>query len=306
MLIAVIVIALVLILLVLFGLYLIKFALSRSYYEKHQPALTEDDIALSSKEEMDALVTDSEEVFITSYDGLRLAGYYQENKTPSHLYFISMHGYHGKTREMAHYAYHMRDKFNFNILVPTQRAHGKSEGKYVTMAFKEKFDLLSWINYIVEKDRDAQIMLHGVSMGAATVMQVSNLNLPSNVKAIVEDCGYTSCYDEFKYEMKMYFHLPPFPFLTATSLISKLKLGFFFKEADSVKAVSETKLPMLFIHGDLDDFVPFYMLQTLYDAKKGKKDICIIKGAKHAMAESVDPEHYWQAVDTFTKKYLNC
>lgn len=299
------IIALVLILLIMvvFGSYLIHFALSRAYFEKHNENAGKN--PLSTMEEMDALSNESELVFIKSYDGTKLAGYYQENKNPSHLYFITMHGYHGLPREMATYAFHMRDKFGFNILVPTQRSHGLSEGKYITMGYKEKYDLQAWVNYIIEKDKDARIMLHGISMGGATVMQVSNLGLPKNVVAIVEDCGYTSSYDEFVHELKLYYHLPPWPLLHFTSLMSKHILGFHFKEADSLKAVSETEIPMLFIHGDADDFVPFRMLQPLYDAKKDKKDICVIKGAVHAKAQMTDPETYWNAVDNFTKKYFN-
>ncbi len=298
----------IIVLLTIFSFFLLSYTLSRAYFDRHQEkqAYDEDGIILSSAEEMQKLVKTSEEVSITSYDNLKLVGYLRKAKSPTHNYIIAMHGYHGKPAEMAHFAYHFQNKHNFNILVPTQRAHGKSEGKFITMGFKEKFDLKNWIDFIIKEDKKANILLFGISMGAATVTQVSNLKLPSNVKAIIADCGYTSCFEEFKYELKHLFHLPSFPLLNFTSFICRLRLGFFFQSANSLKAVKESKIPTLFIHGDKDTFVPFRMQEELFSQANCPKEKCIIKDATHAMSESKDPQTYWKVADAFTLKYFIC
>lgn len=302
-----IIISVILILLLLLfaqGFLLIRFALSRSYQEKHQTDLAGEEIRLSSDAEISKLLADGERVSVTSFDNLKLVAHFMKANEKSHNYIIAMHGYHGHPDEMAHFAFHFMDKFNFNILVPNQRAHGRSEGKYTTMGVYEKLDVLSWIDYLIKRDEKANIMLFGISMGAATVTTTGGMELKKNVKAIIADCGYSSLVKEFKHEIKTVFHLPPFPFLNFASLVSKLKLGFFFKEGDSIKAVKNAKLPMLFIHGDKDTFVPFEMLDEIYSAAACEKEKCIIKNATHALSERENPAEYWKAVDSFTQKYF--
>lgn len=141
-------------------------------------------------------------------------------------------------------------------------------------------------------------------MGAATVMMTSGEKLPENVKAFVEDCGYSSAKDELSYQLKDMFNLPAFPLIPVTSLITKIRAGYFFGEANAVKQLHNNTKPMLFIHGDKDAFVPFSMLDTVYEANKGPKEKYVVHGAKHAEALSTDPAMYQEKVTEFLETYV--
>ena len=242
-----------------------------------------------------------EDVYITSHDGLRLHGYLSTAQD-THVYAIFAHGYKGRAIDMVPYARHYYDK-GYNYLIFDQRAHGESEGRFITMGYEEKRDLISWIFYIISLDKDAKIILHGVSMGAATVLMATGEELPSNVVARIEDCGYTSVWDIFKDQLKELFHLPSFPLLDAASLETKLRLGFSFKEASSLDAVKRSKTPTLFIHGEDDTFVGYYMLDKLYSAENATKDILSVPGAGHAQSLSTNSELYWSSVDAFLSRF---
>lgn len=151
---------------------------------------------------------------------------------------------------------------------------------------------------------NTQMVVHGISMGAATTMCVSGEKLPTYVKCFVEDCGYTSVWDEFDHELHQQFNLPKFPLLNTASTICRLRYGWSFGEASPIKQVAKCKLPMLFIHGDNDDFVPSAMLRPLYEAKKGDKDIYVAKGSKHARAFRDHPDEYIKRVTQFVSRYI--
>ena len=205
---------------------------------------------------------------------------------------------------MSSYAKNYYD-MGYNVLIPDLRSHGLSEGDYIGMGWDDRLDIISWINNILEDNADAEIILHGVSMGAATVSMVSGEDLPSNVKAIVADCGYTSVWDEFAYQLDDLFSLPQFPILNVSSLVSKVRAGYFLGTASSLKQVEKSKTPILFIHGDKDDFVPYYMMEELYNATSSEKEMLTIKDAGHAKSSEVDPETYWTTVYNFTNKYIS-
>ena len=113
---------------------------------------------------------------------------------------------------MSPYAYKYYT-LGYHLLMPDLRGHGKSEGNYIGMGWHDRLDILKWIEFILKEDKEAEILLHGVSMGAATVMMVSGEDLPPNVKVIIEDCGYTSAKDQLSYKLKSMFKLPSFPFI---------------------------------------------------------------------------------------------
>ena len=191
--------------------------------------------------------------------------------------------------------------FNYNALTPDLRAHGQSEGKYIGMGWLDKKDVLKWIDLIIEKDSNAKIIIHGVSMGAATAMMVSSQQLPPNVKCIIADCGYTSVHDIFSSELKLRFGLPSFPIINVASLVSKVRAGYGFREASALEQVKKSVRPILFIHGDADKFVPVSMVYTLYDAANCKKDLLIVPNADHADSRIVDPGAYYKKVQEFIK-----
>lgn len=142
-------------------------------------------------------------------------------------------------------------------------------------------------------------------MGAATVMMATGENVPSNVKIAIEDCGYTSVWDEFKIQLKSLFGLPSFPVLNAASIISNIKAGYTLKEGSSIEQIKKSKIPILFIHGSEDKFVPFNMLDELYNAATCQKDKLVVEGAAHAESDSVNPELYWNKIDEFIENYVN-
>lgn len=241
--------------------------------------------------------------YITSSDNLKLHSYQIKNETSSDKWVITVHGYTSEGINMSSYAKKYYDN-GYNVLIPDLRAHGLSEGDYIGMGWDDRLDIISWINYILNEDPNAEIILHGVSMGAATVLMTSGEEIPSNVKAIVADCGYTSVWDEFAYQLDDLFSLPEFPILNVSSIVAKIRAGYFLGEASSIDQVKKSKTPILYIHGDQDDFVPYYMMEELYNATSSEKEMLTIKGAEHAKASEVDPETYWTSVNNFINKYI--
>lgn len=241
--------------------------------------------------------------YITSFDNLKLHGYKVINKTPTNKWAINVHGYTSQGINMSTYAKNFYD-MGYNVLIPDLRAHGESEGDYIGMGWDDRLDIINWINYIIENDTNAEIILHGVSMGAATICMASGEELPSNVKAIIADCGYTSVWDQFSYQLDDLFGLPAFPFMHVSSIVTKIRAGYSLKDASPIKQVEKSKTPMLFIHGDQDDFVPYFMMDELYNATNSKKEKLIIEGAGHAKSSEINPEAYWSTIENFINKYI--
>ena len=242
---------------------------------------------------------------LTSTDNLKLSAIYLPAEKKSDKTVIVAHGYMGNAETMANYAKLFHD-IGYNVLVPDARGHGNSEGNYIGFGWPERKDYVQWVDKILAENGSSQkIVLYGVSMGAATVMMTSGESLPENVKAIIEDCGYSSVNEELAYQLKDMFRLPSFPLIQVTSLITKIRAGYFFGEASAVKQLEKNKRPMLFIHGDTDTFVPYDMLDKVYHATKGPKEKYVVKGAEHAKAYTEDPEKYQSVLKGFLAKYVD-
>ena len=224
-------------------------------------------------------------------------------KNPSNLWVVLNHGYTSRPRSMALQGRHFSE-LGYNVLMPYMRGHRISEHKYCSMGYFDRYDVCDWINYIVSMDSDAKIVIMGCSMGGAITMLVTGEELPDNVKCAVEDCGYTSCYDEFGEQITNITHLPKFPFLNAADSFSKAFLGFGFEECSPINAVANSKTPTLFIHGEKDTFVPFWMRDYLYEACSAEKDKLDVPDAEHDMSCFLHPELYWPKVDAFVAKYV--
>lgn len=244
-----------------------------------------------------------EDVYITSNDNLKLHAYEFNNEAPTDVWTIVIHGYNNEGKGMTNYTKKFYD-MGYNVLTVDLRGAGQSEGDYIGMGWQDRLDIKQWINEIVKKDENSKIILFGVSMGAATTMMTTGEELPSNVKVAIEDCGYTSVWDEFAGQLKLLFNLPTFPALNAAEFVTNIRAGFTFKEASAVEQVKKSVTPTLFIHGDKDTFVPFWMLDEVYEAAACKKEKLVVEGAEHAESSDVALELYWNTVERFINENI--
>lgn len=221
----------------------------------------------------------------------------------SDIFVIIIHGYTSEPRGMGIYAqkYH---ELGYNVLMPSLNGHADSEAGAVTMGWKDRLDIVDWVNFIAENYPDSKIILHGESMGAATTMMTTGEELPENVKAAVADCGYTSVWDIFSNKIKNNFKMHEFPTLYSANTINKIYSGFDFKEASAVEQLKKSKTPTIFIHGDKDTFVPYEMLDRVYEAAACEKAKVTIPDSPHARNACADPELYWNSIMEFLNKYI--
>lgn len=244
-------------------------------------------------------------------DGAVLLGWELEGAdgaaySDGHTWAVVCHGYIGDPASMAKYAYHF-SQLGMSVLMPAARGHERNvDTGLIQMGWGDAHDLLGWIDDIVARDPEAHIILFGVSMGGAEVMMASGLDgLSDNVSLIVEDCGYTSVWDEFVLQLDNVFGLPSFPILNVADAACLLRAGYTFEAASAVESLRSARVPMLFIHGSEDTFVPFSMLDECYDAcASEQKEKLVVSGAGHGLAASTDPDLYWSTVDAFVEKYL--
>lgn len=238
-----------------------------------------------------------------SGDGLRLKARFFPASAQSRHCLVFVHGYTSTgPNEFAVFCdlYKRRD---FHILLVDNRAHGMSEGEAIGMGVLDSVDVAGWITTLLSrKGEGIQILLHGVSMGAATVMMLADKALPKQVRGIIADCGYTSVWAQFVYQMRKMYHLPPFPILYMAERICRKRAGYGFRGDSPQRAVKRSTLPILFIHGTMDDFVPTVMAQELYAACTGEKQLLLVPGARHAQSYARDAQGYENAVDEFLRR----
>jgi len=222
---------------------------------------------------------------------------------------ILVHGYKDRAESMLHIAYIYNHDMGYNVVLPHLHGHGDSEGDHIGMGWLDSKDVIEWVttasSMFGNSPSNSQIVLHGISMGAATVMCVSGNTCPNAIKCFVEDCGYTSVWDEFASELHNQFDLPDFPLMYTTSALCKLRYGWSFGEASALNQVKKSTLPMLFIHGDADTFVPYPMLDKLYNAKQhGYKEKYVARGSEHARSFTDHQEEYTLRVKNFVNKFI--
>lgn len=244
-----------------------------------------------------------EDVFIQSYDGLKLHAVFYKAPNKANTTMILFHGWISSGLNdfcciIPYYA-----EKGYNILLVSQRGQGKSEGKYICMGTQEKYDCVSWCEYINKRFGDEHnIFIEGISMGASTVLYASGLKLPNNVRGIIADCGFTSPIDIAKsvaYSKRIF----PYPMIWLVALWFRLFCGRSMYADSSVKAMQKNKLPILFIHGADDNFVPCRMTKEAYAACTAEKELLIVPGAGHGTSYLISPKECEELLDSFIYKY---
>ena len=239
-----------------------------------------------------------EEVSITSRDGLKLYGRYYHHKDDAPL-GIFFHGYRSGPILDGNGGYLICERRGYNVLIVTQRAHGKSEGNVMTFGIRERLDCLDWITYANERfGTKIPIILMGMSMGAATVLMAAGEELPENVKGVIADSPFTAPGDIIRTVMKDY-KLPVRLMYPLAKLSAKVFGRFDLEETSAREAVKKSKIPILFIHGDDDRFVPCQMSRECYEGCGSNKRILTVEGAGHGLSHCVDAVRYEACVDEF-------
>ena len=242
-------------------------------------------------------------VFINSFDGTQLLGHWYpcENAVRN---VVCMHGWHGSwLKDFGDIIDFLHDS-GCNVLLADERAQNGSEGRYMGFSLLERYDCLEWIKWIsAETSQDLPVYIYGVSMGSATVMMTAGMDLPENVKGVIADCGFTSPKDIWTYLLHKNMHLPYGKLL---NLMIKVKFALRTGERDvsysTIESLKNCDLPVLFVHGSEDDFVPTEMSYRNYEAFEGDKELLIIKGAGHAVNYRTDPAAYEAAVKRLWEK----
>ena len=247
---------------------------------------------------------------IQSVDGFTLWAAYVSAREETHRWAICLHGFRDDHTAVSLQARHYCER-GWNVLLPDQRSHGCSEGKYVGWGYDERLDLIRWISWIIRRDPQAEILLHGVSMGAATILMATGGPLPQNVKAAVSDCSYSTMEEEMAHAIDRYRRedprIPPVPNSVLFSVFRKTtlrKAGFDLRDASPLRAVEHSRTPTLFLHGTRDLTVPPAMLPRLVQAARCPKHMVWVPDAGHATAVCHDPELYWSSVDSFVETYF--
>ncbi len=244
----------------------------------------------------------AEDIFLINEKGQKRHAKLFDNGHPE-KWAIVFHGFTSGPEGMYHYAYPYGE-MGFNLILPSMIGHAQDENRYCSMGYHDRYMGLDWINYVVSVNPDAEIVLHGESMGAATTMLITGESLPKNVKCAVADCGFTNCFEEYTHVANKQIAPQIVPLLPVLSKYSELRGNFNFKKCSPIDAVQKSETPTLFVHGERDDFVPFTMLARLVEACSAEKEFFTVKSAAHAESSIKEPKLYWENVYNFVKKHV--
>ncbi len=243
------------------------------------------------------------DIYLTSTDGMKLHGYWIPAKNPRGTILLA-HGYRSTMLVDFGMVLDMYHSLGMNLLLPEQRAHGQSEGKYITFGVKESGDMLCWLRYHNELLSDCPVVLSGLSMGASTVMYMLDEELPSNVRAAICDCGFTSPGEIIGDIFKKTVHFPGGFFVRLADIFARLFAGFSLYEKNTCETLAKNKLPILLAHGTADDFVPCEMTQRAFACCMGEKYLILADGAKHGYSFLNAREEYQATVEKLLNENL--
>ena len=238
-----------------------------------------------------------DEISIISDDGLTLrADMLRGSGTGKTVIFF--HGY--KSEPACDFAamYDFYKSLGCDLIYVHMRAHGKSDGTYIGFGALDRYDVVQWTNKAAELFPDNDIYLHGMSMGAASILQSADLDLNKNVRGVIADCGYSDLDTVFRNLVGKLYHLPTM-FVDVFEYVNLLKAGYGFKEASSVRSVSVTEIPLLYICGDCDRYVPKDMALEIFNACKSEKKLLLVPGAGHAASYMCAKDEYEALVREF-------
>ncbi len=244
----------------------------------------------------------AQNVTISSEDGLKLNGYYVPAEDPVGSILL-VHGYHSTHLVDFGRALPFYHRQGLNILLPDQRCHWNSEGKYTTFGVKESRDMLAWLAYLNRELFQGPVLLSGMSMGASTVMYMVP-DLPENVKGMIVDCGFTSPADIIGKVFRDVAHIPAVPWIWGAEVFARCLGKFSLWEKDSRETLSHNILPILMVHGAADDFVPCEMSRQGYARCGGDKELLLVEGAGHGVSFLVAKEKYGKKLRELMKKAL--
>ncbi|MDD4074508.1 MAG: alpha/beta fold hydrolase [Eubacteriales bacterium] len=247
--------------------------------------------------------TAHEDIYETSFDGLKLHAIVVPQDTQN--WVVIAHGYTGAARGMGNIAKRFHE-MGYSLLLPDARGHGQSEGNYIGMGWFDRLDIRMWINRILAEHADAHILLYGISMGGATVMMAAGEPLPMQVKGMIEDCGFSSVCEEMRHQLINVFHYPAYTVgfvLFFADFFTRLRAGYSLHDGEVCAQLKKATLPMLFLHGEKDRYVPCWMLDKVYAsaASRDKRKLSF-PGAVHGGAAISDPDRYWAAVTAFARR----
>lgn len=255
-------------------------------------------LALNETKEWLATV-ERQKISAKSEDGYKLIAEEFLTKEDSHKWLLLLHGYTGWKEEMYQFAYWYYEQ-GYHIVAPDLRCQGESDGDFIGMGWTDHYDCTLWINYILEQDADAVIVVHGQSMGAATaLMMTGEEDIAANIDAVISDCAYTDAYSMFGEKIKEWFFLPAFPLVDSACFVLRLRGGYNLKDASAINAVAKSSTPTLFIHGDADELISVQMSKDLYEAAGCRKELLIVEDAGHAQAQDKAPDTYYGAIKKF-------
>lgn len=243
---------------------------------------------------------DARDVYISSDDGLKLHGLWVPADNPRGTVLFA-HGYRSTFLVDFGLAFDFYHKRGMNLLIPDQRSHGKSQGRYITFGVKESYDMQSWIDFHNRNFGNYAVILSGLSMGASTMLYLADRQLPDNVKGIIADCGFTSPKEILSSVFTDVTHLPAIPSMWAAELFARIFAGFSLYQCDTRKTLRKNRLPVLMVHGTDDGFVPCKMTEEGYAVCAGPKQLLLVDGADHGVSFLVARERYTAMVEDFIK-----
>lgn len=244
-----------------------------------------------------------EKITAVTKDGYTLVAREFTQPAATDKWALVLHGYTGWKEEMYPFAawYY---KNGYNVIVPDLRCQGESEGDFIGMGYTDSMDCMLWIDRILEQDPEAQIVLHGQSMGAATALILSGNDLPDQIKAVISDSSYATAYSMFADKIKEWFRLPAFPLVDTAVLMLRIRGGYDLRKASPIDAVKKSGTPTLFIHGSQDEMISVSMTEQLYEAAACEKELLIVDGAGHGQTQDASPAEYFSTIENFLDRVI--